>query len=46
VFGEIISYKNVDIIAFMFVRNSTKFVKKENLKKIIGKACIFEWQRI
>jgi len=46
VFGEIISYKNVDIIAFMFVRNPTKFVKKEKLKKIIGKACIFDWQRI
>jgi len=46
VFGKIVTSENIDIKAFVFVRNPTRFVKKEKLKKIIGKACIFEWQRI
>ncbi|MFS1037645.1 hypothetical protein ACFC84_08665 [Enterococcus casseliflavus] len=45
-FGKKISFEKADIKAFVFVRNPTKFVKKEMLKKIIGKACIFDWQRI
>jgi len=45
-FEKRIPYEKADIKAFVFVRNPTKFVKKEKLKKIIGKACIFDWQRI
>jgi hypothetical protein len=45
-FVKMISFEKADMKAFVFVRNPTKFVKKEKLKKIIGKACIFDWQRI